>query len=241
MNYYAKTDIGKVRKKNQDQATVMANNQDQILAVVCDGLGGHKAGEIASRVAVDHIVGCFKVNPPFQSEDEVKKWLHDTIYQTDQIIKKMATGINEQEGMATTAVIAIWIDGIIHCSHVGDSRLYIVNETSMEQITQDHTLVNELVKQGAITQEEAKHHIQKSVLLQAIGAKGDLNPSYSHHKLNKGMTLLCSDGLYNALDLDDISLILKKKLALKERVELLIEKANENGGPDNIAVAIIEA
>ena len=90
MNYYAKTDIGKVRNKNQDQAAVNANIKDQVIAVVCDGMGGHRSGEIASRVVMDHVLSCFDIIPPFDTPEELKKWLQETIVECDQIVKRMA-------------------------------------------------------------------------------------------------------------------------------------------------------
>lgn len=240
MNYYAKTNIGRVREKNQDQAIVCVNTKNQVLAVVCDGMGGHKAGEIASRVVMDHVVGCFKVNPPFISEEEVVHWLKDTIQQSDTIVKKMAHASEEQEGMGTTIVIAVVMENEVYISHVGDSRAYLLQGETIRQITKDHTLVNALIEQGAISEEEAKHHSQKNVLLQAIGAEAKLEPSLYKEVFNDAKLLLCSDGLYNTIS-DDVMLELcSQDISVVRKAEALIDAANENGGHDNIAVAIVE-
>ena len=240
MDYYAKTDIGKVRQKNQDQATVLANSKNQVLAVVCDGMGGHKAGEIASRIVMDHITRCFLFNPPFLNEEEVKIWISDTILQANTIVQKMAKGNSDHEGMGTTVVLAIVMGENLYISHVGDSRAYLCDENTLIQVTKDHTLVNALIDQGAISKEEAKHHSQKNVLLQAVGASDNITPSfYSIHAHSK-IVLLCSDGLYNAVDDTTIFKTLKSKADVQHKVNTFIDCANTLGGQDNIAVSIIE-
>ncbi|MFV0394187.1 MAG: Stp1/IreP family PP2C-type Ser/Thr phosphatase [Coprobacillaceae bacterium] len=241
MNYYAKTDIGQVRSKNQDQAFVGANLKNQVLAVVCDGMGGHKAGEIASRLVMDHITGCFKSNPAFLNEEEVKAWIMETILQSNTIVQKMAKGNKDHEGMGTTVVLAILMEDILYVSHVGDSRAYTCDNEQIVQVTKDHTLVNALIDQGAINQEEAKHHSQKNVLLQAIGASEDVTPSFYSMDFKDKTLLLCSDGLYNAVDEDTILGILKEEMRVDEKVRTLIDCANKQGGHDNIAVSIIES
>ena len=177
MNYYAKTDIGKVRSKNQDQAAVIVNTKDQIVAVVCDGMGGHRSGEIASRVVIEHVVSCFNCIPPFDNVDEVKKWIKETIIEADIIVKKTAMQNIEHRGMGTTIVVAVFMDNMLYISHVGDSRAYVLKNDNLIQVTRDHTLVNELIKRGVISEEEGKNHSQKHVLMQAIGADTKIEPS----------------------------------------------------------------
>lgn len=240
MNYYALTDIGKKRSKNQDQATVIANTRDQVIAIVCDGMGGHRAGEIASRVVMDQFVNCFDIIPPFENVEELKKWLDDTLVESDIIVKKMAKQNIEHQGMGTTIVVAILMDNMLYVSHVGDSRAYLLKNDQLIQVTKDHTLVNELVDRGAISQEEALNHCQKNVLTQAIGADIDLKPSFIELEFANSLLLLCSDGLYNCLNNEEIKEILKKKNKVADKVTELINRANENGGYDNIGVAIID-
>lgn len=240
MNYYAKTDIGKVRNKNQDQATVIANVKDQVIAIVCDGMGGHRAGEIASRVVMDQFVNCFDCIPPFDNVEELKKWLDETISEADTIVKRMAMQNIEHHGMGTTIVVAILMNNMLYISHVGDSRAYILKDDQLKQLTKDHTLVNELVDRGAISKEDAKTHSQKNVLTQAIGADTVLKPSLIELEFADSLLLLCSDGLYNCLSEDEIKEILKKDTKVAQKVTELIDRANENGGRDNIGVAIID-
>ena len=240
MNYYAKTDIGKVRSKNQDQASIIVNIKDQIVAVVCDGMGGHGSGEIASRVVMEHVISCFNCIPPFDNDSEVKKWLMETINEADIIVKKMAMQNIEHNGMGTTIVVAVFMNDMLYISHVGDSRAYILKNAKLVQVTKDHTLVNELIERGAISEEEGKNHSQKHVLMQAIGAETNLNPSLIELEFADSLLLLCSDGLYNSLDETMIVEVLSKDLKVPKMVDELIDLANEHGGYDNIAVAIID-
>lgn len=240
MEYYANTDIGKMREKNQDQAAVLVNNKDQILGLVCDGMGGHKAGEIASHVAKEHIISCFRVNPPFISDEEVKEWLQDTVLESHQIVKRMASMDKDTEGMGTTVAMAVIYDDQAFLCHVGDSRIYICDNEDIYQVTKDHTLVNELVKRGAISQEAAKTHSQKNVLIQAVGADMDIHPTISQIDIQNKDVLICSDGLYNSIDESMMFEIMRKKLTVQEKVEAMIDLANQNGGRDNIAVVIVE-
>ena len=221
MEYYALTDIGKIREKNQDQAATAINLKDQVLGVVCDGMGGHKAGEIASHVVEEHVLTCFKANPPFLDDEEVTNWLMDTVLEAHQIVKRMANMQEDTKGMGTTVAIAV-VDGddAFFC-HVGDSRIYVYDDQEIIQMTRDHTLVNELIQRGAITEEEGKNHRQKN-------------------KLNGKNILICSDGLFNSLEDEEILNIVKKNMNVKDKVHLLIEQANEHGGHDNIAAVLIE-
>ena len=240
MNYYAKTDIGKVRSKNQDQAAVIVNTKDQIVAVVCDGMGGHRSGEIASRVVIEHVVSWFNCIPPLDNVEEVKKWIKETIIEADIIVKKTAMQNIEHRGMGTTIVVAVFMDNMLYISHVGDSRAYVLKNDNLIQVTRDHTLVNELIKRGVISEEEGKNHSQKHVLMQAIGADTKIEPSLIELEFANSLLLLCSDGLYNSLDESKIIEVLRKDIKVPYMVNELIDLANENGGYDNIAVAIID-
>lgn len=240
MEFFALTDIGKVREKNQDQAVAAINGKDQILGLVCDGMGGHKAGEIASHVVENHVLTCFRGNPPFIDDEEVENWLMDTVLEAHQIVKRMADMDEDTKGMGTTVAIAVVAQDAVYVCHVGDSRVYLYNSNSIEQITKDHTLVNELMERGAISKEEAKNHRQKNVLMQAIGADMDIVPDICKVELQGRNVLICSDGLYNNLSDQEILDILYKEDFVKNKVHELIDCANDHGGRDNIAVVLIE-
>lgn len=240
MEYFALTDIGRVRDKNQDQAVTAINGKDQILGLVCDGMGGHKAGEIASHVVENHVLTCFRANPPFIDDDEVNDWLMDTVLEAHQIVKRMANMNEDTKGMGTTIAVAVVINDCVHICHVGDSRIYLYDANSIEQITRDHTLVNELIDRGAISEEEGRNHRQKNVLMQAIGVDMDIVPDINKIELHGRNVLICSDGLYNNLSDSDILEILCKEEVVNNKVYQLINQANEQGGNDNIAVVLIE-
>lgn len=240
MEYFALTDIGRIRNKNQDQAVAAINGKDQVLGLVCDGMGGHKAGEIASHVVEDHVLTCFRGNPPFIDDEEVENWLMDTVLEAHQIVKRMANMDEDTKGMGTTVAIAVVIGDCVHICHVGDSRIYLYDSNSIEQITKDHTLVNELIDRGAISVEEGKNHRQKNVLMQAIGVDMDIVPDINKVELKGRNVLICSDGLYNSLSDSDILEILYKEDLVNHKVHELINQANERGGNDNIAVVLIE-
>lgn len=240
MEYFAQTDIGKMRSKNQDQAVISVNSKDQVLAIVCDGMGGHKAGEIASRVMADHIVSNFRIYPSFSSGEEIEQWILETIFQANEIILKMAQTSENLEGMGTTVVLAVIDEDEAYICHVGDSRAYVLKDGELKQITKDHSLVNALIDQGAITVEEAKHHSQKNVLLQAIGATLGIKPSMQRVDIKDQLLLLCSDGLYNSLDDIEIAAILNSEEKITDKVSQLIDSANQSGGLDNIGIAVVD-
>ena len=240
MEYFAATDIGRVREKNQDQAVTAINLKDQVLGLVCDGMGGHKAGEIASRVVENHVLTCFRANPPFLDDEEVENWLIDTVLEAHQIVKRMANMDEDTKGMGTTVAIAVVIEDDVYLCHVGDSRIYLYDRHCLKQVTKDHTLVNELIERGAISIEEGKNHRQKNVLMQAIGVDMDIVPEMKKVSLKGRNILICSDGLYNNLTDQDILQILCQKDKVENKVKALINEANAHGGSDNIAVVLIE-
>ncbi len=240
MDYYANTDIGKLRSKNQDQAAVYANSKNQVLSLVCDGMGGHKSGEVASRVVADYVYGCFKGHPGFEDKAEAKEWLENTILDSHQLVRKMSTTSHEHEGMGTTIVATIMIDGEVIICHVGDSRGYICNKEEIIQITKDHTLVNALLDKGAIQEEEIESHRQKNVLLQALGATEKIKITMSEHCVEKGILLLCSDGLYNMVKKEELLEICTQEISASNIVNELIKVANRNGGRDNIAISVVK-
>ena len=238
MRSVGESHIGKVRSENQD--TIFLSDQPvgklDNLYIVADGMGGHRAGGYASSYAVSRFVDLLR-----ESEDEdIIESMKAAIAAVNQEILEKCREDSAYAGMGTTIVVAIFMDNKLYVSHVGDSRAYILKDGQLTQITKDHTLVNELVDRGAITPESAKHHVQKNVLTQAIGAPTELKPSLIEMDFENSLLMLCSDGLYNCLDNEAIKEILLKNTKVVEKVIELIDQANENGGRDNIGVAIID-
>ena len=188
----------------------------------------------------NHVLTCFRANPPFLDDEEVENWLIDTVLEAHQIVKRMANMDEDTKGMGTTVAIAVVIEDDVYLCHVGDSRIYLYDRHCLKQVTKDHTLVNELIERGAISIEEGKNHRQKNVLMQAIGVDMDIVPEMKKVSLKGRNILICSDGLYNNLTDQDILQILCQKDKVENKVKALINEANAHGGSDNIAVVLIE-
>ncbi len=235
---YAITDIGRRRKLNQDfiylSETPVGNLPN--IFIVADGMGGHNAGELASRYTVETIVeeitSSFEKNPVIILGKAIEKANANT--------RRKASEDRALMGMGTTLVMATCLGKYLEVANVGDSRLYLVNE-DIEQITVDHSLVEEMIRMGGIDRESARNHQDKNIITRAIGARDTVEADFFNLELRDGdIILLCSDGLTNMVKDDEIQRILKSGEGLKERAEALVRAANNNGGKDNISVIIIE-
>ena len=238
MKSYCATDVGQKRKINQDSvyATEEAIGNLPDLFIVADGMGGHNAGDFASKFAInsmtEYIVESEEKNPV--------RLLQDAIHSANAGIIAEAASHEELFGMGTTLVALTIIDDYAYVANIGDSRLYVMDDT-LRQVTRDHSLVEEMVRLGEITQEDAKHHPDKNIITRALGTIPNLEIDFFDFRVEPGMQILmCSDGLTNMVDDEEIERILKKNGTPKEKTTRLIEMANENGGKDNIAVIIVE-
>lgn len=234
-----KSHIGKVRNVNQDAFLILDNAYEDLkIFAVADGLGGHNAGEVASNVLINNIRKYF-LNENLLVDDTVQR---DKI---TEIIKEINREIYEQgqndthlSGMGTTLTMTLFHNDSLHLFHVGDSRAYIINNREILQLTKDHSLVEQLVMQGEITREEARVHPQKNILTRAIGTDINTEIDYYTYSVNKDdKILLCTDGLTNLVGTDEIKDIINKNTC-SEACNVLIERANELGGNDNITVII---
>ncbi|AZK90396.1 Putative protein phosphatase 2C-type [Lactobacillus helveticus] len=232
--------IGKVRKSNQDFVQVFENREGVTLAIVCDGMGGHQGGDVASTMAVTHLGHNFGMTD-FTDANIARKWLDVQLNSENEIILKTADKFPDLNGMGTTIVLAFAFKDNALISHLGDSRAYSYSEGKFVQLTEDHSLVNELVKMRQITKEQAKHHPQKNIITQALGVSSTIDPEIKEIKLDENdIILLCTDGLTNSLSDPQIQQILAtKELSLKERCNKLISESNRLGGGDNITVCLI--
>ena len=235
---YAITDIGRRRQVNQDFIYLSETPIGDLpnVFIVADGMGGHNAGDYASRCAVETVVDEIGAS----IEKSPAEILGKAIEKANTIIRQRAKEDVAYMGMGTTMVAATCIGGYLEVANVGDSRLYVIRD-KIEQITLDHSLVEEMVRMGGLDKESARKHPDKNIITRAIGARDDIEPDFFSQELQPGdMILLCSDGLTNMVDDEAIYRILKEGASLKDRVEELVETANRNGGKDNISVIVIE-
>lgn len=235
---YATTDIGRKRQLNQDfiyLSEVPVGNLPNVF-VVADGMGGHNAGDYASRYAVETLVEEIELS----FEKNPVKILGRAIDRANRMIRQRAREDISYSGMGTTMVIATFIGRYLEVANVGDSRLYVISDR-IRQITQDHSLVEEMVRMGGIDRASARNHPDKNIITRAIGARDYVEADFFNLELHTGdMVLLCSDGLTNMVDDETIFRILKCGGSLEDRVEELVRVANQNGGKDNISVIVIE-
>lgn len=239
MRGYFLTDPGKVRKHNEDNVTITKNENNEILMAVADGMGGHKAGEIASSIAIDHLKERFENISTISSKNDAINWLKDNVKEINNKIFKYTNENPESKGMGTTLVVSIITNDFIIIGNVGDSSGYVLKEQKLHKITHDHTLVNLLVTTGDLTAEEAKNHPRKNILMKALGANDPIEIDIFDVDNDIDSILLCSDGLTNMLLDEQIERVLNSDLDLESKIIKLILKCNNRGGTDNISVAYI--
>ena len=239
MEYSYITDPGKVRERNEDCVNICANEKDEKLLIVADGMGGHKNGEIASFIALNLICDRFKNTSSIGNMEDAISWIQSTVSEANMAIFKYVAEHPESEGMGTTIVLSILTPSFLLIGNIGDSSGYIIKNKKLHKVTVDHTLVNLLVKSGELTEEEAKNHPKKNVLMKALGSSQSVEMDIFNVELNIDGILLCSDGLTNMLDDNQIAKVLQEKAPLDERLEKLVFKANNRGGNDNISIACL--
>lgn len=238
MKTFSMTDIGRKREVNQDYVFATDETIGNLpnLLVVADGMGGHRAGDFASRFTVEvlaeEVQNCQETHP--------ETILGNSIQAANERLLEEAEKDNRLEGMGTTLVAATIMDHVLYFANVGDSRLYLINK-EIRQLSKDHSMVEEMVRLGGLTEEEAKHHPDKNIITRAIGVKQKVEPDFFEYRLKGGdIILMCSDGLTNMVDDDEIFQIVKSARDIVEAVESLIQRANENGGSDNIGVVLAQ-
>ena len=238
MKTFSKTDIGMVREVNQDYVYVSDLPVGKLpnLFIVADGMGGHKAGEFASRFTVEVV----KDELAKSTEEGPEAMIRQAITSANQRLLETAKQDSKLEGMGTTLVVATVIERTLYFANVGDSRLYLLNN-DIKQVSKDHSLVQEMVRLGGIKQEDAKNHPDKNIITRAIGAKEQVEVDFYEYRLKKGdIVLMCTDGLSNMVEDTEILHIVKGSRDIVEAVEGLIDKANENGGKDNIGIVAVD-
>ena len=239
MQIFSKIDIGNRRNTNQDACHTCSLPGDAVLAVVCDGMGGASGGDIASSTAVgavaNYVNGAYN---PKQSNSSVAELLKNAVSSANIEVYDLACSNEELKGMGTTIVAAIVRDNTALICNVGDSRAYIIDD-NLTQITRDHSVVQSLIESGKLTPEEARVHPKKNVITRALGVEENVIPDV--YEINFGENsklLLCTDGLSNFVSGEEILSTFKNN-DIKDVADILIDKANEGGGGDNITAAVI--
>ncbi len=239
MQYGAVTGKGMVRKINQDSFYTDAEHG---IFLVCDGMGGHAAGDVASRCAAGAISAYIKENMPLGLDDEkIKELMFDAVNYANTLVYNRSKADSKYHGMGTTvALVMIYLDTVYYLN-IGDSRIYLFRDGKIERKTQDHTLTDELLKSGEITHDEAENHPAKHILTRALGTDKETTPDFSKETLLKNdILLLCSDGLTNMLTDREIKQILISEENPHKIAQNLVTKANENGGTDNITAIVVK-
>lgn len=237
MNSVAITDTGRERTTNQDYVFCSDTPIGYLpnLYIVADGMGGHKAGDLASRYTVDVFINHVK---NFKLKDPVSI-IEESLKEANSALIQKASESTEYEGMGTTIVIATILENVLYVANVGDSRLYIINDEVI-QVTRDHSLVEEMAALGGLDKESARAHVNKNIITRAVGVDLNLKADYFEVEMTRRDTvLLCSDGLTNMIDDESIKEIVHKEEEISAAAAKLIETANTNGGRDNISVVLI--
>ncbi len=241
MKAYYMTDSGRVRSHNEDSVTILRNESNEYLLIVADGMGGHRKGEVASSIVVSRLGKRFNDTPSVGSKLDAVNWLNDNINEINQEILEYGEENVDSKGLGTTVVVALLTKSYLIFGNIGDSSGFVLKNNKLHKVTHDHTLVNLLVDAGNLTEEEAKNHPKKNVLMKALGAaeKVDLD-IFDVVDMEFDAIMLCSDGLTNMLTEEQIEKVLiEDDLTGEEKVEKLIRKCNARGGNDNISVAYL--
>ncbi|SER05194.1 protein phosphatase [Gracilibacillus ureilyticus] len=241
MRYFYRSDKGKVREINEDAAAIYEKPAaGLVLAIVADGMGGHQAGDVASKMAIEKLLEIWQNDILSVSDkDNAEDWLKNAVIQANNHVYEYAQSKRSLKGMGTTIVASICSNDYFVIAHIGDSRAYLLNQDQLQQVTADHSLVGELVRSGQLSEEDALVHPRKNVILKALGTEMDVTPDiYSSQWQTSSVLLLCTDGLTNKVSDKEIQQILGKECT-QQSIDQLIELANDRGGEDNITLAVI--
>lgn len=239
MQAYALTDVGRCRSMNQDyiySSTAPLGSLDNLF-IVADGMGGHKAGDYASRFAVENLVAFFAEKYP---DKDIHGILKEGIRRANRELYYQASHDMSLSGMGSTLVMATVKGSVLYVANIGDSRLYLLRE-KLEQVTKDHSYVEEMVAMGKMKRGSRDYQEQKNIITRAVGTAASVDIDLFALKLKpRDMILICSDGLSNMVDEFEMEYIIRTEDGLREKAEALLEAANRGGGKDNISVILVE-
>jgi serine/threonine protein phosphatase PrpC len=231
---------GMARKSNEDFYYIPSEGQNQNLAMIADGMGGHNAGEIASSMAVETVLEYFLNNWDSDSKDPIGL-IEEAIETSNHILFNLAESNDAYKGMGTTLVLAYFYEGKVYLGHVGDSRGYLIRNGEITQLTKDHSLVQELLDNGTITSEEVEKHPQKNIITRALGTEETIEIDCHQIPLEAGdIILLCTDGLILHVDLKQKIELLESSHSMQELAYELVDLALGEGGLDDITVVAIK-
>ncbi|WP_414052707.1 Stp1/IreP family PP2C-type Ser/Thr phosphatase [Macrococcus animalis] len=233
------TDMGPVRQRNEDAGGVYYNHTGQMLLVICDGMGGHNAGDVASKF-VNELLGARFVEENYIERENAESWLKSNISDINRQLYQQSHLNNENQGMGTTLVCALMFEHQVIIANIGDSRAYLINEREMRQVTHDHTFVNHLLMAGGLTKEEARNHPQRNVITKVLGSDKRVHPDMFEYDYDRYIyLLLSSDGLTDYLEESEIHEIIFAHETVNSAGEALIDAAVNAGSRDNISVVLV--
>ena len=240
MDTFYLTDTGKIRDHNEDSVIILNNEQGEYLLAVADGMGGHKAGEVASAIVINLLTEEFYSLDTLGDKDNAIEFLRNIVVDMNNKIFDYTKENPDSKGMGTTFVCAIKTKDYLLYGNIGDSSGFVIKNHKITKVTKDHTLVNLLVSTGELTAEEAKYHPRKNVLMRALGANNPIEIDIFDVESDIDGILLCSDGLTNMITEEQIEKVLAEDKSAEDTVNKLINKANARGGNDNISVAYLK-
>lgn len=238
MNAYALTDVGRQRNMNQDYvfSTVKPVGNLPNLFIVADGMGGHKAGDLASKFSVNTFIDCVKNS----GSSKPVQIISDAIKHTNEELLKLASTSEDYRGMGTTFVVAVIYGKSVYVANIGDSRLYLADR-ELKQVTRDHSYVEEMVQMGTLNREDARTNEYKNVITRALGGADNVIPDFFEIEIeDNSRILMCTDGLTNMVTDKEIESVMSSHDDIMNKADKLVMMANQNGGKDNISVIIIE-
>ena len=235
------TDAGKVRSHNEDSVTIVKNESGEHLMIVADGMGGHRAGEVASSMVISQIGERFQKLSTIVTKQDAIAWLRENVKEVNSKILNYSNEHPEASGLGTTCVMALVTKEMLLFVNIGDSSGFVFKDHKLKKVTKDHTLVNFLVETGELSEEEAVNHPKKNVLMRALGATDKCEIDMFEVETDVDAIMLCSDGLTNMLSFEQIERVLNEdEISVDNKLIKLVKKANVRGGLDNISIAYLD-
>ncbi|HEX9060117.1 MAG TPA: Stp1/IreP family PP2C-type Ser/Thr phosphatase [Clostridia bacterium] len=243
MKFGVKSDRGIIRELNEDSYNLITGYPNvPVCFIIADGMGGHNSGEVASRTAVDSISNSIlQQGEALSDESKIQETIENIIYKANSEIYELSKQQVQNSGMGTTLILSVIVNKKLYIGHLGDSRVYVVRDGMMERITTDHSYIEELIKNGSISRQEALNHPQKNLITRALGCFEQIEvDTFSCNVKDNDIFLMCTDGLTNMVDEETIKDILERYDDPEKACEELVREANARGGEDNITVIVFK-